>query len=208
MEQSPCNGQWWGNQVRPVILVFFDCCTNSGRRCCSGSYDDPTDFQHIFFDKNSPLVQRVERKDGGDVFDVLAELLLHRERAKAYSGRAWSSLRPVLHQTLVKHQADRQLSGSDRSDHRHGYARLIYPATALPLLSIIPLRLAKRQTEGSEAYGRHFLVVFRCVWLQCNFNGHFRVSPRRREVCVLQKAAASVGDAAGEGEKESNQRET
>lgn len=135
------------------------------------------------------------------------------ERGKANSGRAWSSLRPVLHQPLVKHRADRQLSGSDRSDHRHGQitvtaAQLLYPGTARTLLSIIHLRLTKTQTEGSEAYGRHFLVVFSCVWLQCSFNGHFRVSPRRGEVCVLQKAAASVGDAAGDGEKESNQRET
>lgn len=115
MPQSPCNGQWWGNQVWPALFVFFDCSTNNQRvllfRLLWGS-----NRLHIFFDKNSSLLH----SGRGGVFIVFAVPLLHRERGKANPGRAWSSQRPVLHQTLVKHQADRQLSGSDRSDHRHG----------------------------------------------------------------------------------------
>lgn len=137
------------------------------------------------------------------MFDVFAELLLHGEKGKANSGRAWSSLRPALHQTLVK-QRGRQTAEwlwqiwSQTWAIRVTATQLVCPGTALPLLPIIHLQLTKTLTEGCEAYGRHFLVVFSCVWLQCNFNSHFRVSPCRGQVCVLQKAAASVRDAAGE----------
>lgn len=111
------------------------------------------------------------------------------EESKASSGRAWSSLRPVLHQTVATQLADWQLSGSNRSDHRHGQ-RESPPVssstldTPRPLLSIIYLQPTETLTRGSCAYGRHFLVVFSCVWLQCNFNGHFRVSPCRGQVIV------------------------
>lgn len=64
MPQSLCNGKWWRTQVWPALFVVFDCSTNSGK----GLLFSPiwwSNRLHIFFDKNSSLVHRVEWKKGG-----------------------------------------------------------------------------------------------------------------------------------------------
>lgn len=55
MPQSPCNGQWWGNQFWPALFVFFDCSANS-RRALLFRLLWWSNGLHIFFDKNSSLV--------------------------------------------------------------------------------------------------------------------------------------------------------
>lgn len=130
---------------------------------------DPTSWIYFVFDKNSSLDQQ-QKKGGG-----WQGLRLMCSQSSCCMERKVKQLRKGL---ILSKAHTRPTAGRQTAER--------WQTCSQTRAVIIQLQLAKTLTGDSEAYGRHFLVVFSCVSLQRNFAGHFRVSVCSGQISRVQ----------------------
>lgn len=134
------------------------------------SSSDPTSWTYFVFDKNSSLDHSKRKVGGGG-----QGLCLMCSQSSCCMERKVKRLRKGL---ILSKAHTRPTAGRQTAERWQTWSQT--------WAVIIQLQLTRTLTGDYEAYGRHFLVVFSCVSLQRNFNGHFRVSACRGHISGVQ----------------------